>query len=58
MIGAKRTTMTLAMRNTVQVTAESEPRGGALDAAWPSTPVAHLAFETDTHFVTLDCSHR
>lgn len=50
--------MTLGFHNRVQVTAESEPRGGALDAAWPSTPVAHLAFETDTHFVTIDCSHR
>jgi hypothetical protein len=34
---------------------ESEPRGGALDAAWPSTPVAHLAFETDNHFTTIHC---
>jgi hypothetical protein len=30
-------------------------RGGALDAAWPSTPVAHLAYETDNHFTTIHC---
>ena len=35
---------------------ESEPRGGALDAAWPRTPVAHLAFETDNHFSNIHCS--
>jgi hypothetical protein len=34
---------------------ESGPRGGALDAAWPSTPVAHLAYETDNHFTTIHC---
>ena len=34
---------------------ESGPRGGALDAAWPSTPVAHLAYETDNHFATIHC---
>jgi hypothetical protein len=50
--------MAVALHNPVQVTAESGPRGGALDAAWPNTPVAHLAFETDTHFVTIDCSHQ
>jgi hypothetical protein len=33
---------------------EREPRGGTLDAAWPRTPVAHLAFETDIFF-TIDC---
>jgi hypothetical protein len=33
----------------------SGPRGGALDAAWPSTPVAHLAYETDNHFTTIHC---
>lgn len=32
-----------------------QPRGGTLDAAWPSTPVAHLAFETDGHFTTINC---
>jgi len=26
-----------------------------LDSAWPGTPVAHLAFETDTYFTTIDC---
>jgi hypothetical protein len=35
---------------------ETGPRGGALDVAWPCTPVAHLAFETDTHFTTIHCS--
>lgn len=39
-------------------TSEIEPRGGALDAAWPRTPVAHLAFETDTYFSTIDCIAR
>lgn len=34
----------------------SEPRGSALDAAWPCTPVAHLAHETDTNFTTIHCS--
>jgi hypothetical protein len=34
---------------------ERGPRGGALDAAWPSTPDAHLAFETDTHYATIHC---
>jgi hypothetical protein len=38
------------------IACEGEPRGGALDVAWPCTPVAHLAFETDTHFATIDCS--
>jgi hypothetical protein len=53
-----RKTMTVALHdyNAVQVLNESEPRGGSLDAAWPNTPVAHLAFETDNHFVTIDCS--
>ena len=37
---------------------KSGPRGGALDAAWPSTPVAHLAYETDTYFATIDCPRR
>jgi hypothetical protein len=36
-------------------TIEATPHGGALDAAWPRTPVAHLAFETDTHFATIHC---
>lgn len=31
------------------------PRGGALDAGWPQIPVAHLSFETDYHFTTIDC---
>jgi hypothetical protein len=35
---------------------DSEPRGGALDDAWPRTPVAHLAYETDNHFTTIHCS--
>jgi hypothetical protein len=26
-----------------------------LDVHWPQTPVAHLAFETDAHFHTIDC---
>lgn len=30
-------------------------RGGALDAGWPQIPVAHLSFETDYHFTTIDC---
>ena len=46
---------TLATRNTVQTLAPTEPHGGTLDAAWPRTPVAHLAFETDTHFATIHC---
>ncbi len=40
------------------VHSDHEPRGGTLDAAWPQTPVAHLAFETDTHFATIDCLAR
>ncbi len=43
------------MRMQTSRTGEIEPRGGALDAAWPCTPVAHLAFETDTHFTTIHC---
>ena len=43
------------MRALKDRTSEIEPRGGVLDAAWPRTPVAHLAFETDTHFSTIDC---
>jgi hypothetical protein len=31
------------------------PRGGALDTSWPQIPVAHLSFETDTHFSTIHC---
>ncbi len=39
------------------IAVDIEPRGGVLDAAWPCTPVAHLAYETDTHFATIHCSH-
>lgn len=46
------------MHTRASKTSEIEPRGGALDAAWPRTPVAHLAFETDTHFSTIDCPAR
>ena len=45
------------MFETRELHPDSEPRGGALDAAWPSTPVAHLAYETDNHFTTIHCSH-
>ncbi len=45
----------LVMFGTAELHSESGPRGGALDAAWPSTPVAHLAYETDNHFATIHC---
>lgn len=47
--------MSAAERQAMQVVAESGPRGGSLDAAWPRTPVAHLAFETDAYFTTIHC---
>ncbi|HUG16678.1 MAG TPA: hypothetical protein VMM78_16860 [Thermomicrobiales bacterium] len=46
---------TMATHHTAQTLANSEPPRGTLDAAWPRTPVAHLAFETDTHFATIHC---
>jgi hypothetical protein len=36
---------------------EGEPQSGLFDPARPRTPVAHLAFETDIHFITIPCSH-
>lgn len=47
--------MNAALHNAAQVVAERGPRGGALDTAWPRTPVAHLAFETDAYFTTIHC---
>jgi hypothetical protein len=41
-----------------QTAREGEPRGGALDVAWPRIPVAHLSHETDTTFSTIHCFSR
>lgn len=34
---------------------ERNPRGGALDADWPQTPVGQFAFETDAFFSDVYC---
>lgn len=47
----------IAMHTTARNLVRTEPLSGSRDAAWPRTPVAHLAFETDTHFATIHCPH-